>query len=99
MIRLPNTIRVLLVAAAFEGAASAQATTGKPPNPVVMVLILGALALLPFVAIMLTSFVKLSIVLAAVKSALGTEFPPSQVTNGLAFVLTLFIMAPVAVQM
>jgi type III secretion protein R len=70
------------------------------PNPVVMVLVLGALALAPFVVIMLTSFVKISVVLSILRNALGTQsVPPSQVITGLAFVLSIVIMAPVARQM
>lgn len=67
------------------------------PNPVVMVIVLGALALAPFVLIMLTSFVKISVVLAILRNALGTQsVPPNQVITGLAFILSLFIMTPVA---
>jgi type III secretion protein R len=73
-----------------------QASSGLP-NPVVLVIILGALALTPFVLIMLTSFVKISVVLSILRNALGTQaVPPNQVITGLAFILTLFIMTPVA---
>jgi type III secretion protein R len=66
------------------------------PNPVILVIILGGLALAPFVLIMLTSFVKISVVLAILRNALGTQaVPPNQIITGLAFVLTLFIMTPV----
>lgn len=69
-------------------------------NPVVMVIVLGALSLAPFVLIMLTSFVKISVVLSILRNALGTQqVPPNQVITGLAFVLTIFIMVPVARQM
>jgi type III secretion protein R len=70
------------------------------PNPVVMVIILGALTLAPFVLIMLTSFVKISVVLSILRNALGTQsVPPNQVITGLAFILSLFVMTPVAKQM
>jgi type III secretion protein R len=72
---------------------------GEVANPVVLVIIIGAISLAPFLAIMLTSFVKVSIVLSLVKSALGSQVPAGQVTNGLAIVLTIFIMAPVAQRM
>ncbi|MEZ5356673.1 MAG: flagellar type III secretion system pore protein FliP [Bryobacteraceae bacterium] len=69
-------------------------------NPVVMVIVLGALSLAPFVLIMLTSFVKMSVVLSILRNALGTQqVPPNQVITGLAFVLSIFVMAPVAQQM
>jgi flagellar biosynthesis protein FliP len=61
-----------------------------------MVIILGCLALVPYVLVMLTSFVKISVVLSIVRNALGTQnVPPNQVITGLAFVLTLFVMTPV----
>ena len=69
------------------------------PNPVVMVIFLGAFTLAPFVLIMVTSFVKISVVLSILRNALGTQsVPPNQVITGLAFVLSLFIMTPVAKQ-
>jgi type III secretion protein R len=70
------------------------------PNPIVMMIVLGVLSLAPFVLVMVTSFVKISVVLSILRNALGTQsVPPSQVITGLAFVLTLFIMTPVAKQM
>lgn len=69
-------------------------------NPVVMVIVLGALSLAPFVLIMMTSFVKISVTLSILRNALGTQqVPPNQVITGLAFVLTLFVMSPVAERM
>ena len=54
----------------FPALASAQ--TGDPvANPVVMVIVLGALALAPFIVVMLTSFVKISVVLSILRNALG----------------------------
>jgi type III secretion protein R len=65
-----------------------------------MVIVLGALTLAPFVLVMLTSFVKISVVLSILRNALGTQnVPPNQVITGLAFVLSFFIMTPVAKQM
>ncbi len=70
------------------------------PNPVVLIIVLGALSLAPFVLIMLTSFVKISVVLSILRNALGTQqVPPNAVITGLAFVLSIFVMAPVAQQM
>jgi flagellar biosynthesis protein FliP len=75
-------------------------TATSLPNPVVMVIILAALSLAPFMLIMLTSFVKISVVLSILRNALGTQsVPPTQVITGLAFVLSFFIMTPVAKQM
>lgn len=79
----------------------AHAQTGNQmANPVVMVIVLGVLALAPFVVVMLTSFVKISVVLSILRNAMGTQqVPPNQIITGLAFVLTIFIMVPVAQQM
>ncbi|MFO0727432.1 MAG: type III secretion system export apparatus subunit SctR [Myxococcota bacterium] len=68
-------------------------------RPLVLVGALGALSLLPFVIIMVTSFVKISVVLSIVRSALGTQqMPPTQVITGLATILTVYIMAPVGIE-
>jgi len=73
---------------------------GQLSNPVVLVLVLGALSLAPFVLIMLTSFIKISVVLSILRNAIGTQqVPPNPVVTGLAFILTIFVMVPVARQM
>jgi type III secretion protein R len=51
-------------------------TPDSLPNPVVMVIILGSLALAPFALVMLTSFVKMSVVLSILRNALGTQNVP-----------------------
>jgi type III secretion protein R len=80
--------------------ARAQVGGSSLPNPVVLIVVLGALSLAPFVLIMLTSFVKISVVLSILRNALGTQqVPPNAVITGLAFVLSIFVMAPVARQM
>ena len=73
---------------------------GDLPNPVVMVIVLAALSLAPFVLMMLTSFVKISVVLSILRNAIGTQqVPPSTVITGLAFILSIFVMAPIGRQM
>lgn len=58
------------------------------------------LAIVPVVVLMLTSFVKISVVLSLLRNALGaTDAPSGLVVMGLSLVLTLFVMAPVAVEM
>ncbi|MBV8600173.1 MAG: flagellar type III secretion system pore protein FliP [Candidatus Eremiobacteraeota bacterium] len=53
------------------------------------------LALLPFVAVMTTSFVRIVVVLSLVRSALGTAaVPPNAILTGLALVLTFVVMTP-----
>ncbi len=68
-------------------------------NPILLMVVLGAMALLPFVLIMITSFVKIAVVLSIVRSALGTQQnPPTQVITGLAIILTVYVMVPVGLE-
>ncbi len=68
-------------------------------DPLNLILVLGAAALLPFVAVIATSFVKLSIVFLLIRNALGVQqIPPNMALNALAIILTFYIMAPVIVQ-
>ncbi|WP_226993957.1 type III secretion system export apparatus subunit SctR [Myxococcus hansupus] len=69
-------------------------------RPLILILALAAMGLVPFALMMATSFVKISVVLSIVRSALGTQqIPPTQVITGLAVILTVYIMAPVGQQM
>lgn len=64
-------------------------------NQVQMMVLMGALALVPFVIVMLTSFSKIVVVLSMVRSALGTQqAPPTMVLTGLAAVLSAHVMSP-----
>ena len=59
-----------------------------------------ALALAPFVAVMATSFTKIVVVLSLLRNALGTQqIPPNVVLNGLAMILTIYVMYPVGLKM
>lgn len=58
------------------------------------------LALLPFFVMLLTSFLKMVITLALLRSALGVQqTPPNQVINGIALVLSLYVMYPTGLEM
>lgn len=68
-------------------------------NPLSMVVLLGGLAMLPFFLMMVTSFVKIAVVLSILRTAIGVQqAPPNQVITGLAMVLSVFVMAPVATE-
>ncbi|MBN2055713.1 type III secretion system export apparatus subunit SctR [bacterium] len=70
---------------------------GLSQRPVLLLISLAGLALVPFLLIMVTSFLKLSVVFSIVRSALGThQIPPNQVLIGLALILSIHIMMPVA---
>jgi type III secretion protein R len=58
------------------------------------------LALAPFVAVMVTSFTKIVVVLSLLRNALGLQqVPPNVVLNGLALVLSIYVMYPVGAAM
>jgi len=72
----------------------------KRPSLITMAMVLSLLSLLPFIVMILTSFLKIVIVLSLLRSALGVQqAPPNQIINGVAFMLSLFIMYPTAIQM
>ena len=58
------------------------------------------IALAPFFAVMVTSFTKIVVVLSLVRNALGLQqVPPNLVLNGLALILSLYVMYPTIQQM
>jgi flagellar biosynthesis protein FliP len=58
-------------------------------------LLLTVLSLVPAILMMVTSFVRITIVLSFVRNAIGAQqMPPNQVLVGLALFLSLFVMAP-----
>ena len=78
----------------------AQASKGiGVSRPLVLLLVLAAVSLVPFIIMMATSFVKLAVVLSLIRNALGTQqVPPNVVITGLALILTIYIMAPVGIK-
>ncbi len=61
-----------------------------------LVVLITVISLAPSILIMMTSFMRIVVVLAFLRTALGTQqTPPNQVIVSLALFLTLFIMAPV----
>lgn len=68
-------------------------------KPLIMMGVLAVLALAPFIVMMATSFVKLAVVFALLRSALGTQqIPPNQIITGLALILSIYVMIPVGTQ-
>ncbi len=60
-----------------------------------MVILLTVLSLAPSILVMVTSFMRIIIVLSFLRTAMGTQnTPPNQVMVALALFLTLFIMTP-----
>ncbi len=69
-------------------------------NPLYFIIGMAGLGLAPFFLMMVTSYVKIIVVTSLVRNALGVQqVPPAMVMNGLAMILTLFIMAPILMDM
>ncbi len=69
-------------------------------NPLYFIAGMAVLGLAPFFLMMVTSYVKIIVVTSLVRNALGVQqIPPAMVMNGLAMILTLFIMAPILMDM
>ena len=65
-------------------------------DPIWLIILSAGLGLLPLFLMMTTSYVKIVVVFLLVRNALGVQqIPPQMVINGLAMILTVFIMAPV----
>ena len=68
------------------------------PGSALVVVVLIALA--PFFAVMVTSFTKIVVVLSLLRNALGLQqVPPNVVLNGMALVLSVYVMYPTMQQM
>ena len=62
--------------------------------------VLAALALLPFAIMLLTSFLKIVVVLSLLRNALGVQnSPPNQAINGIALLMTIYVMFPTCLAM
>ncbi len=71
-----------------------------PPSVITELAVLAGVALLPYIIMLLTSYVKIVIVLSLLRNALGVQqSPPNQVINGIALLMTLYVMFPVGSQM
>jgi type III secretion protein R len=72
-------------------------TSFTPASALITVILL---SLAPFVAVMVTSFTKIVVVLSLLRNAMGLQqVPPNVVMNGLALILSIYVMYPVGVQM
>ena len=66
-------------------------------DPFSLIVLFVGLSLLPFVAMIATSYLKIVVVMSLIRNALGIQsIPPNMVINALAMILTFYIMAPVA---
>ncbi|MBR4653786.1 MAG: type III secretion system export apparatus subunit SctR [Kiritimatiellae bacterium] len=66
-------------------------------DPFALIVVLVGLSLVPFIAMIATSYLKIVVVMSLIRNALGIQsIPPNMVVNALAMILTFYIMAPVA---
>lgn len=66
-------------------------------DPFSLIILFVGLSLLPFVAMVATSYLKIVVVMSLIRNALGIQsIPPNMVINALAMILTFYIMAPAA---
>lgn len=92
-------------APASNGAAAfPQMTTedesSKNPSMLTKLAVLAGLSLLPFAIMLLTSFMKIVVVLSLLRNALGVQqTPPNQVLNGIALLISIYVMFPTGLAM
>lgn len=65
------------------------------PSIVEQLTAITALSLLPFAIMLLTSYIKIVVVLSLLRNALGVQqSPPNQVLTGIALIMTIYVMFP-----
>ena len=70
------------------------------PSMVTKLAVLAGLSLLPFAVMLLTSYMKIIVVLSLLRNALGVQnTPPNQVLNGIALLITIYVMFPTGLAM
>jgi len=69
--------------------------SGEISTTLQIVILMTVLALAPSILIMVTSFIRIVVVLSFLRHAMGiNQMPPNQLLVGLALILTFFIMSP-----
>lgn len=75
-------------------------STLSRPSLITQTAAIAFMSLMPFIVMILTSFVKIVVVLSLLRNALGVQqAPPNQVINGVAFLLSIYVMYPTGVKM
>ena len=86
--------------AALSTAATSGGNANINPSMVTKIAVLAGLSLLPFAIMLLTSFMKIIVVLSLLRNALGVQqTPPNQVLNGIALLITIYVMFPTGLAM
>ncbi len=73
---------------------------GNAPPLISQMAVLAGLAILPYAIMLLSSYVKIVIVLSLLRNALGVQqSPPNAVLTGIALLMTVYVMFPTGVAM
>jgi type III secretion protein R len=81
-------------------AAPSQADMDANPGLLTKLAVLAGFSLLPFAIMLLTSFMKIVVVLSLLRNALGVQqTPPNQVLNGIALLISIYVMFPTGLKM
>ena len=74
--------------------------TATNPDMATKLAVLAGMSILPFAVMLLTSFVKITVVLSLFRGAIGVQqTPPNQVLNGIALLMTIYVMFPTGLAM
>ena len=85
--------------ASLSSQLSPNEVVSQPPLVQKVALIAG-MAVLPFAIMLLTSFMKMVIVLSLLRQALGVQnSPPNAVLNGIALLMAIYVMSPTVMAM
>ena len=91
---LPPALKELVSMREGEG------TQVNQPSVVVEMAVLAGIALLPFAIMLLTSYLKMVIVLSLMRNAIGVQnSPPNQALTGIALIMAIYVMYPTGVAM
>ena len=92
--QIPQALKELVSERQKEG------DTINQPSVVVEMAVLAGLALLPFAIMLLTSYLKMVIVLSLMRNAIGVQnSPPNQALTGIALIMAIYVMYPTGVAM
>ncbi|MGR3973804.1 MAG: type III secretion system export apparatus subunit SctR [Candidatus Rhabdochlamydia sp.] len=79
---------------------SLENVASTPYQLVPQIIVIVGLSILPYAVMLLTSYVKIVVVLSLLRNALGVQqSPPNQVLNGIALMMTVYVMFPTAMSM
>jgi type III secretion protein R len=83
-----------------EGTTTAEEENVGQPSILTEISVLAGLSVLPFAIMLLTSYMKIVIVLSLLRNALGVQqSPPNQVLNGIALLMSIYVMFPTGLAM